>query len=119
MEGNMSFKLTNTLKKRTSISSKLLASHPDKIPIIVERQPNSDAPPIPKHKFLAPGDLTVAGFISEIRKQLPIGSETAIFIFVNQNTLPASSALLSTIYEQHKDEDGFLYILYTKENIYG
>ena len=32
-----------------------------------------------------------------------------MYIFVN-NTLPTTSASLSTIYSQHKDEDGFLYL---------
>ena len=42
----------------------------------------------------------------------------AIFIFVN-DILPPTAALISTIYEEHKDEDGFLYILYSGENTFG
>ncbi len=29
------------------------------------------------------------------------------------------TSLLSEVYEKHKDEDGFLYLVYTEENIYG
>lgn len=32
--------------------------------------------------------------------------------------LPAA-ALMSTIYDEHKDEDGFLYIVYSGENTFG
>jgi GABA(A) receptor-associated protein len=35
----------------------------------------------------------------------------AIFIFVN-NILPPTSASMATIYEEQKDEDGFLYVTY-------
>ena len=35
----------------------------------------------------------------------------AIFIFVN-NVLPPTSASMATIYEEQKDEDGFLYVTY-------
>lgn len=33
--------------------------------------------------------------------------------------LPPTAALMSTIYEEHKDEDGFLYVLYSGENTFG
>lgn len=32
--------------------------------------------------------------------------------------MPAA-ALMSTIYDEHKDEDGFLYIVYSGENTFG
>ncbi len=31
----------------------------------------------------------------------------------------AAAALMSSIYEDHKDEDGFLYITYSGENTFG
>merc|ERR1711939_818636 len=33
--------------------------------------------------------------------------------------LPPTAALMSSIYEEHKDEDGFLYISYSGENTFG
>ena len=53
-----------------------------------------------------------------IRKRLSIPAEKAIFIFVH-NTLPPTAALMSTVYEQHKDEDGFMYMMYSGENTFG
>jgi GABA(A) receptor-associated protein len=44
--------------------------------------------------------------------------EKAIFIFVN-NVLPPSSSLLSQVYQEHMDEDGFLYVVYSSENTFG
>ena len=40
-----------------------------------------------------------------------------MFLFVNK-VLPATSATMGTIYEEHKDEDGFLYIGYSDESIF-
>jgi len=31
----------------------------------------------------------------------------------------AAAALMSSVYEDHKDEDGFLYITYSGENTFG
>ena len=49
---------------------------------------------------------------------ISIPADKAIFIFVN-NTLPPTAALMSTVYEQHRDEDGFMYMMYSGENTFG
>ena len=67
---------------------------------------------------MVPVDLTVGQFVYVIRKRIKLTSEKAIFIFVN-DILPPTAALISTIYEEHKDEDGFLYVLYSGENTFG
>jgi len=55
--------------------------------------------------------LTVGQFVYVIRKRIKLSPEKAIFIFVDE-VLPPTAALMSSIYEEHKDEDGFLYITY-------
>ena len=50
---------------------------------------------------------TVGQFVYVIRKRISVPSDKAIFIFVN-NTLPPTAALMSSVYEQHRDEDGFM-----------
>ena len=72
----------------------------------------SDIPIIDKKKYLVPSDLTVGQFCYVIRKRIKLAPEKAIFIFVNE-VLPPTAALMSSIYDEHKDEDGFLYITYT------
>jgi len=86
--------------------------------VICEKDPRSDIPPVDKRKYLIPMDLTVGQFVYVIRKRISIPPEKAIFIFVN-NTLPPTAALMSTVYEQHKDEDGFMYMAYGGENTFG
>lgn len=87
----------------------------DRIPVIVEKADKSDIPDIDKKKYLVPTDLTVGQFVHVIRKRIKLTPEKAIFIFVN-NVLPPTAALMSTIYEEQKDEDGFLYIIYNGES---
>jgi GABA(A) receptor-associated protein len=53
-----------------------------------------------------------------IRKRLKLPAEKAIFLFVN-GSIPPTAAMLNTVYEQHKDKDGFLYISYSDENVFG
>ena len=113
---------TNTLFKileeRLEQYKKITESHPNKVPVIVERAPSAEVPEIDKNKYLVPSDLTVAQFLCLIRKRIKLSNDQALFIYVN-GTLPATSAMFSTIYEEHKDEDGFLYVVYTGESSFG
>jgi hypothetical protein len=74
----------------------------------------SDIATIDKKKYLVPADLTVGQFVYVIRKRIKLSPEKAIFIFVDE-VLPPTAALMSSIYEEHKDEDGFLYITYVTQ----
>ncbi|SGZ56004.1 CIC11C00000002184 [Sungouiella intermedia] len=112
------FKDENSFDKRKSESTRILQRFKDRLPVICEKVENSDIQEIDKRKYLVPGDLTVGQFVYVIRKRIKLPSEKAIFIFVN-DILPPTAALMSTIYEEHKDDDGFLYVLYSGENTFG
>lgn len=88
------------------------------MPVICEGVENSDIPEIDKRKYLVPLNLTVGQFVYVIRKRIKLPSEKAIFIFVN-DILPPTAEFFSKVYEEHKDEDGFLYVLYSGENTFG
>lgn len=83
----------------------------NRLQVICEKVEKSDIATIDKKKYLVPADLTVGQFVYVIRKRIKLSPEKAIFIFVDE-VLPPTAALMSSIYEEHKDEDGFLYITY-------
>ncbi|TSR75262.1 Gamma-aminobutyric acid receptor-associated protein-like 1 [Bagarius yarrelli] len=97
---------------------KVRAKHPDKIPIIVERSSRSRAPELDKKKYLVPSDLTVGQLCFLIRQRVSMRPEEALFFFV-KNSLPPSSCPLSVLYEEHHEEDLFLYMTYSSESVYG
>ena len=113
-----SFKDQFPLQKRIDEAKRILKKYPDRIPVIVEKTGKSDIPDIDKKKYLVPSDLTVAQFIYVIRKRISINADQAIFIFVN-NTLPVTSSIMLQIYNEYKDEDGFLYVKYSGESTFG
>ena len=86
--------------------------------MICEKDDRSDIEPIDKIKYLVPQDLTVGQFVYVVRKRIKLSPEKAIFIFIN-NVLPPPAALMSQIYDEQKDEDGFLYVQYSGENTFG
>ncbi len=65
-----------------------------------------------------PARRAVGQFVHVIRKRIKLTPEKAIFIFVN-NVLPPNPALMATIYDEHRDEDGFLYVTYNGESTFG
>ncbi|WKA12486.1 hypothetical protein VitviT2T_029862 [Vitis vinifera] len=113
-----SFKLEHPLERRQAEAARIREKYPDRIPVIVEKAERSDIPDIDKKKYLVPADLTVGQFVYVIRKRIKLSAEKAIFIFV-KNVLPPTAAMMSAIYEENKDEDGFLYMTYSGENTFG
>lgn len=105
-------------ERRQAEAARIREKYPDRIPVIVERAEKSDVPDIDKKKYLVPADLTVGQFVYVVRKRIKLSPEKAIFIFV-KNILPPTAAMMSAIYEENKDEDGFLYMTYSGENTFG
>lgn len=113
------FHRDHSFEKRKGEASRILKKYPDRIPVIVQRtEGNASLPDIDKKKYLVPNDLTVGQFVYVIRKRIKLTTEQAIFIYVN-NTLPASSSLISQLYQQQKDDDDFLYVQFSGENTFG
>ena len=111
-------------KKKTDYNCRLAGStniknkYPDRVPIIVERYRDANLPNIDKSKYIVPKDMTLGQFIYVIRKRIKLDSNQALFVTIN-GILEGSSTIISNLYETHKDDDGFLYILYTSENTFG
>ena len=115
----ITFKTQHSFEKRKAEADKIRAKYADRVPVIVEKNSRSgDAPDIDKKKYLVPSDLTAGQFLYVIRKRMKLTPENAIFIFMN-NSLPPSGDLMSQLYKNHRDEDGFLYVTYSGESTFG
>ena len=116
----MTFKTEHTFEERKKQVSDVLAKHPVRIPIICERHPIApkDCPEIDKKKYLVPMELTVGQFLYVIRNRLQISHSKSIFLFID-GLIPSTSTLLHYYYTNYKDDDGFLYINYTFESVFG
>lgn len=115
----MNFKKENSFDKRIELSNRILKQHNNRVPVIVES--TSKKLVLNREKYLAPGDITVGAFLTEIRKHAQINSSEAIFLFggKNHNVLMPATNTMFQVYETYKDEDGFLYIRAAVENTFG
>lgn len=106
------------IKHRIAETTRIRQKYPERVPIIVKKAAGCNLNDIDKSKFLAPIDMTLSQFIVIIRKRIKISCDKAIFVFIN-NVLPPLSASMSYLYNDMKDEDGFLYIYYSGESTFG
>ena len=114
-----SFKKRITFENRISESTRIKEKYPNRYPIIVERSPLSlNIEEIDRNKFLVPNDLNFGQFIYVIRQRIKLSPEKSMFFFVNEKIVPINQ-LMSQIYEENKDKDGFLYLLYSGESTFG
>jgi GABA(A) receptor-associated protein len=107
--------------ERNTEATKIIKRYPDRIPVICEKNRHDvSCPEIDKHKYLVPHDITVGQFIYVIRKRIRLPASSALFLFVGEEAtlLPINSEMVD-IYHRYKNKDGFLYIIYSKENVFG
>mmetsp|Transcript_68150 Transcript_68150/g.61263 ORF Transcript_68150/g.61263 Transcript_68150/m.61263 type:complete len:126 (+) Transcript_68150:31-408(+) len=114
------FQKSHTLKQRIKISTQIMKKYPNRIPVICEKAHQRTVMDLDKTKYLVPRDLTMGQFVYVIRKRIKLRPEEAIFVFtMHANTLPSTPTLLSQIYKDYKDEDGFLYFTVGCQETFG
>ena len=70
-------------------------------------------------RYLVPNDLTAYKFSYIIRKRIKMPEKDSLYFFVNGRYVLKGDTLMSEVYDQRKDNDGFLYITYTDETTLG
>ncbi|OTF80052.1 microtubule-associated proteins 1A/1B light chain-like protein [Euroglyphus maynei] len=131
-----------TFKQRKSFAMRreevlgIRAKFPNKIPIIVERsQKERYLPRLDKTKFLVPQELSMGRFMTVIRLGMNVevselnnnnfnrmnlnARQSLHFMINNQTVVVEMSRTMNEIYKEHKDKDGFLYITYSSQEIFG
>lgn len=113
--------LQKPVSERHTESQLIYKKYPDKIPIIVlaSKAHVADLPTLDKNKFLVTKDLTTGQFLYIIRKRMKLESHSALFLFTEKGTIPVTHMPLVSVFDEHKNEDGFLYFHYSAENAFG
>lgn len=114
----MSFKEVVSYDDRVKEAKKIRENYEDRIPVIIEKSKKAKCATLDKYKFLVPEEMRVQELLYVIRKRLRLQSDIALYLYVG-NQLPKLSELIFTLYQQHKDIDGFLYVQYDTESTFG
>lgn len=109
--------MQNSFETRMKQSLDCFRKYPSRIPCIIENSERSTFS-FQLKKYLVPDNITVGQFISMIRQRIKLASFEAIFLFVN-NVIPRGSSYIKEVYDEHKDIDGFLYLIVQNESTFG
>ncbi len=106
-------------EKRKEESSKLRLQCPDKVPVICEKDPKCKIQEIDKTKYLVPDDLTISQFCNMLKSRITLDEKQSFFLLFNGAHQVGLDNLMQEAYEKYKDEDGFLYVVYSAELVWG
>uniref|UniRef100_G3MLC2 Uncharacterized protein n=1 Tax=Amblyomma maculatum TaxID=34609 RepID=G3MLC2_AMBMU len=124
--GHMSTAEARSFKEQRSLASRkeevisIRRRFPSKVPVIVERYAKEkNLPLLDKTKFLVPQELTMSQFVSIVRNRLQISACQSFYLLVDNRSMANLSKTLSDVYAECHDEDGFLYITYASQEMFG
>jgi GABA(A) receptor-associated protein len=117
----INYREITSFEERKKRSNSLLLKHKDKLPVILEKSSiEKYLPSIDKSKLLVSNELTVANIIQLLKTNLKINEHNSLYIMVSkQNIMLSGSQSMSYIYNTYKSDDGFLYLEYCSENVFG
>ena len=113
------YQKVKTLDERKEEYQNVIRANPGKIAIICEKDPRSHITDIEKSKYLVSGDISLSQFSLMIRNRLKMSKETALFFLVNGKKALTGEDTMQEIYNKYKSDDGFLYIAYSSEQVWG
>lgn len=115
------YKLQNPIiASRKEESDNIRIKYPDRLPLIIERDPACKLRELDKPKFLVPNDITIQHLIFIIRKRLELPKDSSIFMMINGKVSMTGEKGIMEVFEKYKDvDDGYLYVAYTTELTWG
>lgn len=113
------YKQNTTFQDRRNEVDRIFKKYPDRIPCFIYKNPKSSLLSVDRNKFLVPNDITMPQLYYIIRKRIQLDPKEGLFILINEETCVNSIKTLQDIYNEYKDPDGFLYICYSSENVFG
>ncbi|XP_051513886.1 microtubule-associated proteins 1A/1B light chain 3C-like isoform X1 [Myxocyprinus asiaticus] len=116
----MPFKQRKCLATRKDEVCTIRSKFPNKLPVIVERYiREKKLPLLDKTKFLVPFELTLGQFLSLLRSKIALEASQALYLLISGKNMSCLSANMGEVYSQYRDPDGFLYITYASQDMFG
>ena len=115
-----SFKQRRSITARKAEVYNIKNKFPDKVPVIVERYSKEKTlPRLSKSKFLVPSELALRQFQLILRARMCLGKSSTMYLLVDGKSILANSMTMMEVYVDHNDDDGFLYLTYASQEVFG
>ncbi|KAL6480474.1 hypothetical protein AOLI_G00059250 [Acnodon oligacanthus] len=116
----MPFKQRKCLATRKDEVCTIRSKFPNKLPVIVERYiREKQLPLLDKTKFLVPHELTMGQFLCLLRSKIALEASQTLYLLISGKSMCCMTASMAEIYSQHRDPDGFLYMTYASQDMFG
>jgi GABA(A) receptor-associated protein len=119
-------KIATSFEYRCKLGDAIRAKHPDRFPMIVEINHAGNLAKrkveLTKSKFLVPHDATAGSFMTIFKHGhflTGLDSHEAIYFFFGDRHLVTNSSYMGELYDQYKEDDGFLYSKVDVESSFG
>ncbi|XP_044735941.1 microtubule-associated proteins 1A/1B light chain 3C-like [Chrysoperla carnea] len=117
---NHNIKQKQSFDKRKAETYALRCKFPTKVPIMVTRYAKEkNLPHLDKSKYLVPQEITLSQFITIIRHRMQLRPTEALYLLVNDRSMLSLSCTLAEAYQEYQEKDGFLYITYASQAVFG
>jgi GABA(A) receptor-associated protein len=116
------FKSKHIFDERKGEAARVINQYPDRFPVVLQQADGCTLPPMKKVKFLLPkqNGLTVGEFACILRKYITLKECDTMFLFLEHDfSIPRPGDMLHTLYTNYKDQDQFLYLLYSGQATFG
>lgn len=109
------FRTEVPFEERKQMAERKRKQSPNHVPVILESRDIH----LKRQKFMVHNDSTLVAFLTQVRSNLQLRHDEAIFAFLDNNTLVPHQTLFAELYQKHKSEDDLLYITISKESAFG
>jgi len=125
-----SYKKFISFTARREATKNIINKYPDKCPIYLSFDNKLNLKPRPGtnfNKYIINNSITVGQYLSILKRRIEMSDKLSVTLFINvykddklvNTILPQLAMTLGEVYEQHKDQDGFLYMHLIGENTFG
>jgi GABA(A) receptor-associated protein len=109
---------TLSLEERQEKSKSFRERHPNHIPVLVTEHKKSEVKGPSLLKFNVSKACKIAEVIMSIKQKTNPTSTAAIYVYVNNEVCNPSQSIVD-IDSKYRNEDGYLYLVYSTENTFG
>lgn len=114
------YRSEKSFEERQREAQVMLDQHKGSVPIIVEKAATEKFLPfINRNKYLVPGSTTLGRMHDTIRVRLQLHKDQSFFLLVEGRHMPSLSSTIEEVYGEYKAEDGFLYLQYVSQEVFG
>ncbi|XP_045466943.1 microtubule-associated proteins 1A/1B light chain 3C-like [Harmonia axyridis] len=93
---------------------------PTRVPVIVKRfSKEKHLPQLDKKKYLIPQEVTMSEFQMFLRNKMELQSNRSMYLLVNNRSMLSLSTTIAEVYHEYANNEGYLSITYTSQEVFG